>query len=431
MTYSLAAPNEEFFFENRKSIKRQHKELLMFIYDWVSSENHPICIRFGRYNYYLVNYDYLAHRMGTKYNNIRNWMKRLSGLDEKSDKHFLHKRVMKNREGKNLAWIAIDKKLAKQALSEDSFAYKFICCKKKAREKIVNEMLFEVEDARNEYPEEAVAIANLVLDRYSKYFRCRKPKANEEPTKSYIACLRKITDIYNGCFTNPHIYTMSENFNDNIQFDSHDWRKRVDEMKGSWSKVKALILNNLGNFELMHESDYMPFSKENLATDLSTWLYDDWLKQSQFAQCVFKPEQIVRKLGDIKSKKIFDRLPSEVRKAGNRFFDMNEDVGQAGLWEGMEAMYLWAKEIWKHDSAMRYWVGWYDRIPMEFYRYCKERDLEITTSTFDMRRAVKFNTPWRWFVAENVKKYGIRREVIRAWTPEQIVDIYEGRKRDA
>lgn len=417
----LSLANEKFFMMNKKKIKPQHENLLMFLYDWVSSSNPPISRYMEGKKYYLVNYSYLSKTLETNYMNIRNYVKRLCG-DATNNLKFLKKKLTSGKNGKTYSWLSINLDLARKALDENCESYKrlFIPRKKK-----MNDALFEVEENKIDYPIESISIVNRAIDKYSYYFKNKIPSPYSNPTKSYLECLKKVTDIYKGNFTNPRLYSMSEKFNNNKQFKIEDWRKKVDEVKGDWCKVKKLIFTSLKNFDLMHIPMYLPFSKEYLETDFSNWLYDSWNGQSQFVQGIETPWKVRTLLSEDKADRIFNRLPNKARAAGNEFFDMNNSMGSVVLWESIEDMVDWAKSVFKYDSGTRYWASSYTEIPLKFANYCKENDIKVNTTTLDMHRAIETNAPWKWFIDEAIKKHGLRKEIGNTWTSEQVEKIYK------
>lgn len=418
MEFSLL--NEDFFIMNKKMVKPQHEKLLSFVYEWISSSNPPISRYMDGKKYYLINYSYLSRKLETSYMNIRNYVKRLCG-DAISNLKFFSKKLTSGKDGKTYSWFSMDMDLAEKALKKDSRVYKKLCA---LREKKMTDALFEVEETKIDYPIESISIVNRAIEKYSCYFKNRIPSAFSKPTKNYMECLKKVTDIYKGNFTNPRLYSMSENFNNNKQFKIEDWRKKVDEVKGDWLKVKKLIFTSLDNFNLMHLPMYLPFSKNYLETDFSNWLYDSWNGQSQFVQGIEVPWKVRTLLSEDKADKIFNRLPNKARDAGNEFFDMNNSMGSVVLWESIENMTQWAKSIFKYDYNIRYWVSSYDEVPLKFAEYCKEHDIKVNSTTLDMHRAIESNAPWKWFVDEAFKEHNIRKEVANMWTGEQVENFY-------
>lgn len=415
-----ALPNEGYFALN-KNIRTQHKTLLMYIYDWVLSDNPPISRFMNGKEYYLINYSHLSKVLQTGYMNIRNRMKRLLG-DDKNKVKYLYRKLLRGRNGLTYSWVAINKDVALEAIDTKYWRYSKI----KGKAKKMNDALFEIENDKICFPDEAVAIANYSIEKYSCYFNTKIPSMNSTPSKTYVDSLRKITDLYNGSFANPRVYSLSETFNNNKQFNVKGWRDEVKKVKGDWSKVRSLILKSLKNFNLMHLNDTMPFTKDHLQTNFSLWLFDEWNGQSQFIQGFKEPWKIMTFLSEGKADRIFDELPENARKAGNKFYDMNPEMGAVGLWEGVQRMTEWARCVARHDRAFTYWGSNGGDIPLKFANWCEAHKIRVNTTTLNMEVAVKSNGPWCWFVDESIKKHGLNKDISSCWNEEQLEEVYDG-----
>ena len=415
----LAIADEAFFTDKRKIIKRHHENLLMNVYDWLASSNPPISRTIDGKRFYLINYSFLSSLLGTNYANIKNYIKRL--CDDSNGLRFFSKTLTKGKNGHTYAWLSINQHLARKALRKDSKAYMTLF----PRNDMTNEPLFEADECKIDFPEEAIAIVNRVLTKYSCYFKNRIPSPNTMPTKNYLDALRKITDIYNGTFTNPHVYSLSEKFNTNKQFGGFEWRGIIKEVRGDWGKVRKLIFDALKNFDKMHLPMYLPFSKEYLQTNFSLWLFDKWEGQSQFIQCLAEPWEVKTLLGEEKADRIYKKLPEQARKAGNRFFNMNNDIGSVALWQGIKDMLDWSKEVFKYDYGAGYWAESYKEIPLKFQEWCVEHDIKISSSTMNMEKAIITNAPWKWFVSEAIEKHGMNKRLLKTFNAEQVKRIYE------
>ena len=422
---TLALANESFFQLNRKKVKPQHKELLMMLYKWVLSDNSPISKFVDGKKWFLINYSYIAKTLRTGYMNVRNYFKRLCG-DSTNDIPFIYKRIEKcNKKGYlSYAWISINDAVAKQALSEESVEYQRLV-NKRNRRKGMSDALFEIEDNRLRFPEEAIAIANHIIYRYNEYFPHKIPSSNTKPSTLYTETLRKITDIYNGSFTNPRVYSLNEAFITNESFDIEGWRDIVKEVKGSWSKVRSLILEALRNFDKMHLPNYMPFSKKYLQNNISLWFYDSFNGQSQFIQCLKEPETISKHIAELKADRIFDDLPENARIAGNRFFDMNKEMGSVTLWDNIRKMTEWARAVFMCDRSSGYWASHYSEIPLKFQQYCEENNIKVTTTTLDIDKAVDYNSPWSWFVQRAIERHRLNNKLDQCRNAEEVYELYD------
>ena len=421
---TIAQPNVGFFQLNYRKVKPQHERLLLTLYKWIFSDNHPIFKVANGKKWYLVNYNYLSKVLETGYMNVRNWMKRLCG-DSVNDVPYIYKRIEKCKSKGYLsyAWISINTDVAKQALDKDSDEYKFLTSKPKRRRKM-SDALFEIEDSKIHYPEESIAIANHIILKYSQYFPHKIPLSNNKVSNTYSEVLRKITDVYNGSFTNPRVYSFSEEFLNNKSFSINGWKDKINEVKGDWGKVRNLILRALKNFDTMHLPNYMPFSKKYLQTNLSLWFYDSYNGQSQFIQSMFEPLTILTQISEMKADRIYDELPGKVQVAGNRFFDMNPDIGAVTLWDNMRKMTEWARAVFYSDRSTTYWGSSYTEIPLKFQQFCEDNNIKVTPSILSIEKSVDNNLPWCWFVQRAIERHGLNSKLDMCKTAEDVYNLY-------
>lgn len=422
MNVILPTLNESFILTHRKEIKPVHQRLLQFIYGCAECD-YTIRRKIGGNIYYLINYSFLANHFNTSYKNIQNWINRLCG-DELNPVKYIRKYVSKKIPYSTYSWISINEKVALNAIDQQSELGKRINNK-------MNEPLFEVEEAKVSYSPEAVAIVNMAINRYHEYFPHKIPKDNEKPTKTYTDSLRKVTDIYNGLFIRSRVYPMSKLFTENKSFNIEGWRDKVKEVKGDWVKVRKLILYALNNFKLMHEPNMMPYSKDHLQTNLSLWFYDGFNGdgQSQFVQCLYNIQSINGHNGELKADRIFETLPSQVRQAGNAFFDMNPNMGAATLWGNIEKMMKWCEALFRCDYSARYWASTAYDIPLKFAKYCLENNIRVTTTTLDVNMSACNNAPWSWFVQDAVQRHRLHKDLATCRTPEDVEELYSRGKK--
>ena len=418
--------NREYFEKHRKEIKTQHRNLLMFIYDKVLNDEHIFSKVFQGKKYYLLNYSYLSHEMGTSYKNIQNHINRLCG-DSVNPIPYISKYLFKVNWRYIQSWIYVDMDIMRECTihEEEKISKKFNGSRKM-------DVLFNVEETKLEYSPQATAIVDLAINRYSRYFPHRIPAPNEIPSKIYRDSLRKVTDIYNGLFvSNRRLYGFSNDFVNNKSFSIEGWKDRLLEAKGDWKKTKKLILEALANFELMHDPSMMPYRKDYLKENFSEWLYDGWNGegQSQFIQCLKRPEKIRVHNGEIKADRIYDGLPSNVQKAGNLFFDMNPNMNSVRLWENVRDMYNWSKALFKNERSATYWCGNASELPMKYAKFLKENDVKVNIYALDIQYGVNVDGPWSWFVQDAVRKHGLHKYLATCKDSEAIENLYNGNER--
>lgn len=276
---------------------------------------------------------------------------------------------------------------------------------------------------------EADRIARLILKRYYMYFSHKVPREGIEPTKTYVEICNKITDIYNGTFIKSRFYPMGEKFLNNKQFNITGWKDKLKEVQGDWTKVKKLILTALKNFNLMHEENRLPYSKDYLQKNLNLWFYDkssDYDNpQSQFVLCLFEPEFTNKHNSEAKADRIFEKLPEKVKIGGNRLFGLNENMPAGSFWQKVKEMLDWGKLAFEYEPNVTYWVTSPTEIIGEFAKYCEEKEISVSVSTLDIKKAVERNSPWTWFVKDMSIKHGMNSHLSELVTEEDFEKCYK------
>lgn len=268
-----------------------------------------------------------------------------------------------------------------------------------------NKMLIDA-DEQIEICKEADLIAKNILKKYPQYFSHRVMRAGKI-TNLYKDICHCICDIYNGSFLNSRLYDINYSF---------DWKSVLKEVRGDWLKVKKLILNCLKNFDLMHQSEYLPFNKTVLKSNLKEWFYDNnqfrgTEPTSQFIECINPPELTAKHFSEKKADEIFDKLPYKAQVGGNYLFSLNENMASGKFWEYVDKMVEWAKMAYKCDDNMTSWLESPSDIVEQFYKYCKNNKISVSLNTCNIEKAVECNGPWVWFVQEACEEYGINKKV--------------------
>lgn len=276
--------------------------------------------------------------------------------------------------------------------------------------------------------EEAAAITNLILKRYSQYFAHKIPKEGVQPTKTYIQICNKITDIYNGTFIKSRFYPLGEKFLKNKQFNVEGYKEKLKEVKGDWTKVKKLILIAVKNFDLMHEENRMPYSKKYLQDNLNLWFYDKISNgenpQSQFLLCLKEPEFTTKHNSETKADKIFETLSEKAKKGGNKLFTLNENMPAGTFWQKVKEMVEWGKLALENEPNIHYWFSSAGELPGLFADYCEDKNISVSVATVDIKKAVETNSPWTWFVKDMSLKHGLNTHLSELVDKHDFEKIY-------
>lgn len=304
----------------------------------------------------------------------------------------------------------------------------YLVKKKNAEKKAELDRLLDDSDLGLKVCPEANAIAKLILKRYGNFFSHKVPKEGEKPTKTYTEIVRKISDIHNGTFGNSRYYALGEKFLNNTQFNLDGWKEKVREAKGDWLKVKKLVLSALKNFELMHEKNRLPYTKDYLQTNLNLWFYDPFSDsdnpQSQFILSLNEPEFTKKHNSEAKADRIFNELSDRAKMGGNKLFSLNEDMPSGSFWQKVKEMVEWGETAFEFEPSITSWLMSASELPELFAQYCEDKGLSISIATLDIERAVDTNAPWTWFVKDACLKYGLNPHLSELVTVDDFVDCY-------
>lgn len=291
------------------------------------------------------------------------------------------------------------------------------------------------------YCKQADAIAKRILTKYVNYFQNRIPQAGQQPTKTYISICHKIEDIYNGNFTKSRFYEFDDSVFNNKQFDTEGWREKINDVKGDWSKVKALIFNAVENFVLMYEEDRMPFKKDWLTNNLSEWFHSEnpnSRNQSQFIQSLNEPQIQKSKLGMDKAKNIVEDLKKKSPVSYYAGHELNEllpaNANELTAWQFITDIIKWGKLLWQFDENAKYFMQCRINgelqagpkvLPALFARWLKDADVSVTLATLDIKQSSANNGPWRWFYEQACRKHDMNPNFVDCF---DTADFYDARK---
>lgn len=291
------------------------------------------------------------------------------------------------------------------------------------------------------YCKQADAIAKRILTKYVNYFQNRIPQAGQQPTKTYISICHKIEDIYNGNFTKSRFYEFDNSVFNNKQFDTEGWREKINNVKGDWSKVKALIFNAVENFVLMYEEDRMPFKKDWLTNNLNEWFHSEnpnSRNQSQFIQSLNEPQIQKSKLGMDKAKNIVEDLKKKSPVSYYAGHELNEllpaNANELTAWQFIIDIIKWGKLLWQFDENAKYFMQCKINgelqagpkvLPALFARWLKDEDVSVTLATLDIKQSSANNGPWRWFYEQACRKHDMNPNFVDCF---DTADFYDARK---
>ena len=299
--------------------------------------------------------------------------------------------------------------------------------------------------SKPKYCKQADSIAKRILSRYPHIFVTRYPRENEQPTKTYIRLCNKITDIYNGHFTNSRLYNFDENVFNNKQFITDGWQEKIKSVKGDWNKVKMLIFEAINNFTLMFDENRMPLRKDYLTNNLNDWFFSDNPNnkgQSQFIQSLNEPQIIKQKLGEDKARKIVQELKEKSPISYIAGHELNQllpaNASELTAWQNIQEIIKWGKLLWQYEPNSKYFMQCDIKgnlesgpkvLPALFAKYLRENKINVSLSTLDIERSINNNAPWCWFIKDACKKHNMNSDYAGCFNNDDFFDVHEKSKR--
>lgn len=237
----------------------------------------------------------------------------------------------------------------------------------------------------------------------TKLFKNRIPKGVY--SKSYQRICKILADIHDGIFLSNYILD-----NEHIRLDKENIEYTLKLVEHDWNSVEKLVKSTLVNFNLMHDSKYMPYSKKCLHTDFSLYLYDYYHHDSQFVQCFKKPLLTSEYKSEIKADKIFNLLNNEIKEIGNNLIDFSSFSNPVSFWQFIKDMYDWSLLLLKYDKNSHYFISSPEEFLLKFYQYVISNDLRLRISNFNYM--LKSNNPLNWFIKDKTIKHKMNKKIV-------------------
>lgn len=428
------------FFHDKKYLKSNHIQLLMYIYTWVFSGKIKDIIIKDKKKYFRISYTYMAEKLGMNLRSLHNFMARLTGSNKDNISFFDTMFIRADGRYNNRVYVHIDYDMALSVLDDTKKFNKFLIENLIMYQREEMDELFEFEDkirkpkpeikGKRGFTKEAENFVRKILTNHPEIFTTRIPKGDISVSKTFCKACRYVQDIWNGTFGSVRNNPYNENLGKSKWFDTEDWRKTLRGVKGDYQKMEELMEKAISHYKLMFDERYVPFNKDVLPSSFEKWLFDDFTLGndnpiSYFILSFKEPNKTQNQLSEIKADKIFERIPEKAREGGNKLFEMNENMPSGTFWESIENMVEWGKLAFENEPNIQYWITSPSDIPALFAKYCEERGLSVSLSTVDIEKSVEHNSPWTWFVKDASLKHGLNSHLSECADSEDFYDCYK------
>ncbi len=195
-------------------------------------------------------------------------------------------------------------------------------------------------DDRIHYDPHVVGIINQMLF----HLRNNKPK---QDSPVYARNASFIQELYNGTFIRHNFVYSRIN-----QFNMENVNDKVKAVKGSWSKVRNLVIDSLEHYELAKSKDRMPFNKKFLDDITFATFFEGSIRfnpngcfDSNFMKFVNEPKMSHDYNSEFTIKKIKENINAlildEAEKFSKKYFKMKHI--QLSFWYEMEDWSRWLR----------------------------------------------------------------------------------------
>jgi hypothetical protein len=390
--------------------KLSHYMMMKYLINWIISDNPPKIIRFDKCLYFWVSLKKLSDDLDLSKKIVRNSLYRLENKDKNinynENEPVLFSKVVYEKERQTKLYLTFNYNIIENMFENGEEIMNLVSKKME----VDMPALFDMKDIeKKKYSENAEKIVRDILSNNSDLFKTRICKS-----KTFDKCCVAVQDIYNGQFTNPHIYDISRSINTN-QFDYEGWREKVNSVKNDWTKVKELLEKAIGNYRLMFDRKNMPSNKKYLPDSLDKWFYDELNDgyPSYFVFSLRKPKPQKIQYADNNADKIFDELPARVQDIGNEIVNDCIIGNDYILWKNLKEMYGWCRNVFGNDNNIGYWVSSPSEIISKFVDYCDINNVQMNEFTFDVQNALRNNAPFAWFISDAVNKHKLNKKILK------------------
>ena len=402
------------FNEKYKYLKNTHYQILEYLLIWIFGKKPPKSIVINNQSYYWFSLQKIADDNYKSYFQVKTALRRLEGKDKSinysNDEPFVYAQMIYSRTETNKLYLRLNYKKIVEILDEEK--------NQKLISKIRNEeacmpALFDADIEKKKYSKNAQEIVCDIINNNSDLFKTKISKS-----KTFKKCCIAVQDIYDGRFTNQHLYDISKNINTN-QFDYDGWKEKINSVKNNWLKIKELIKKAIGNYRLMFIKKNMPSNKKYLPDSLDKWFFDELNNNGYPSYFVFslrKPKPQKVQYADNNAQEIFKELPTKIQDIGNEIINNYVINNDYTLWKNLKGMYGWCKWLIGSDinQNVGYWVSSPAEIITKFVDYCDANNILMNEYTFNVQNALNNNAPFAWFISNAINEHKLNKEILKS-----------------
>lgn len=397
-------------------LKLSHYVIVKYLLNWMMSGNSLKTINFNGFAFFWVSIKKLSDDLDLSKTIVRRSLYRLENKDKNinygENEPILFSKIITEKEQQNKLFLRFNYKAIQNMFENGDEIIAAIS--KKTEVKMP--ALFNLEFDKKRYSEKSKEIVENILRKNSDLFKTKIGK-----TKTFENCCGVVQDIYTGNFTNPRLYSLSGI--ENIKwFDTDDWKKRIDDVKGDYGKIEKLLDESIKNYRQMFDENKMPITKKYLPNDLSKWFYDKNNINGYLSYFVFslnEPKYKSEQFNEISNDKTYGKLPSKVQSVGNKImtkYTINKD---SLLWKNLKGMYGWCVKVYSDDELgknMGYWADSASDIMVKFLKWCEDNpSVNVNEYLFNVKESFERNKPFKWFITNAINEHKLNKNILQCY----------------
>ena len=403
------------FNERYKYLKNTHYQILEYLLNWIFGKKSPKSMIIDGKIYYWFSLQKIADDNYKSYYQIKTALRRLEGKDKSinysNNEPFVYAQMVYSRTETNKLYLRFNYSKIIEILDEEK--NQKLISKIKSEEACMPALFNMGFEEKEKYSENAKKIVCDIINNNSDLFKTKISKS-----KTFKKCCIAVQDIYDGRFTNQHLYDISKNINTN-QFDYDGWKEKINSVKNNWLKIKELIKKAIGNYRLMFIKKNMPSNKKYLPDSLDKWFFDELNNNGYPSYFVFslrKPKPQKVQYADNNAQEIFKGLPTKIQDIGNEIINNYVINNDYTLWKNLKGMYGWCKWLIGSDinQNVGYWVSSPAEIITKFVDYCDANNILMNEYTFNVQNALNNNTPFAWFISNAINEHKLNKEILKS-----------------
>ena len=398
--------------EKYNYLKNSHYQILEYLLKWIFGKKPPKSIDAENKTYYWFSLQKIADDLYKSYYQVKTALYRLENKDKSiyygNNEPLVYSKMIHSRTETNKIYLSLNYAKIMEILIDNPNNHKLVY-------EIMNKeadmpALFEFE--KKNYSKDAEKIVMNILNKNQDIFKTKISK-----TKTYDRCCKIIQDIFDGNFTNPHIYNISKNMRTS-QFDFDGWKNKINSIKNDWVQIQAIMDKAISNYRMMFDKQNMPSNKNYLPDKLDKWLYDELNDKgypSYFVLSLKKPKSQKMQYSDNEAEKIFESLPTKIQDVGNNIIDYGNILNDYVLWKNLKGMFDWCNLLFDSNinQNVGYWVNSPAEIITKFVDYCNSRCVLMNERTFDVNYSLNHSTPFAWFITDAINTHKLNQKILK------------------